>query len=350
MSSSLAPVAVSVVGAGLIGARHVAHVAAEPTTRLHSVVDPTQAGRALAAAHAVPWFPDIAAMLAAGKPDAAIVATPNRLHVEHGLALIAAGVCALVEKPLADDLASGARLVAAAERAGVALLTGHHRRHNPLIARAKALIEEGRLGRIVAVHGFFWLMKPDDYFDAGWRREPGAGPILLNLIHDVDLMRHLCGEIVEVQALVSNAARGFAVEDTAAVLLRFANGALGTISISDTAVAPWSWEMTAGENPAYPPTGELCLTIGGARGSLSIPRLDLWSYEGAKSWFAPIGVARVVAPPEEDALRLQARQLARVARGLEPPLVSGRDGLATLRVVDAISRAAREGGRVAVGD
>lgn len=343
-------VRIGVVGAGLIGRRHIERIAEVTAAELVGIADPAAAGRELAAKAGVPHFETLAALVEEARPDGLVIATPNAMHVENGLAAIAAGLPALIEKPIADDLRGAQALVDASQAAGVPVLVGHHRRHNPIVRAARAEIEAGRLGRIVAAHGTFWLMKPDDYFDVAWRRSAGAGPALVNMIHDVDLLRFLCGEIEEIFAYASNAVRGNPVEESCAIAMKFAGGALGTFALSDTVVAPWSWEMTAGENPAYPPTGELCLTIGGARGSLSIPRLDLWSYEGAKSWFAPIGVARVVAPPEEDALRLQARQLARVARGLEPPLVSGRDGLATLRVVDAISRAAREGGRVAVGD
>ncbi len=106
---------IAVVGAGLIGRRHAAHVQACPEAKLHAIVDPTDAAREVAAAAGVPWFAEIGAMLAAGKPDAVIVATPNSLHVEHGLAAIAAGLPTLVEKPIADTVAGARKLVAAAE-------------------------------------------------------------------------------------------------------------------------------------------------------------------------------------------------------------------------------------------
>ena len=90
----------------------------------------------------------------------------------------------------------------------------------------------------------------------------------------IDDLRNLCGDVVGVQALQASAVRGFPVEDTAAMLLRFRNGALGTVSISDTVAAPWSWELTSGENKAYPRTDEFCYLIGGTEGSISIPRLE----------------------------------------------------------------------------
>jgi predicted dehydrogenase len=340
---------IAVLGAGLIGRRHVAQIITESSVALHAVVDPTDAACAFAAEIGADWFPDMGAMLAAGRPDGMLIATPNQLHVEHGLQAIAAGVPVLVEKPLSDDAVSGETLVLAAERAGVALLTGHHRRHNPMIARAKAIIDSGRLGRIVTVHAFFWLMKPDDYFDLDWRRRRGAGPLLLNMIHDIDLLRHLCGEIESVQALQSSAMRGHDVDETTVVSLRFASGALGTVSVTDTVVAPWSWEHTTGENPAYPRTDEPCCMIGGTHGSLSLPRLEIWSNAGKRGWWEPFAVERAVAA-DEDPLRLQIRQFGKVIRGEEPPLVSGRDGLETLRVIHAIQRAADSGVMVGVGD
>ncbi len=336
----MAPVRLAVLGAGLIGKRHAAHIRAETETVLAAIVDPLPEARAYAGRLGARWFPDMAAMLAADKPDGIIVATPNTLHVEHGLAAIEAGVPVLVEKPLADTLGGAERLVAAAEAKGVPLAVGHHRRHNPMIANAREIIASGALGRLVAVHSFFWVLKPEGYFDVSWRREAGAGPILINLSHDVDLLRHLCGEIVAVQAVTSSMIRNFVPEETAAVTLRFANGALGTMSVSDTVVAPWSWEQTSGENPDYPETDQSCLHIAGTKGALAIPRLELWTNTGKPGWLEPLHAARLHTA-KADPLPLQIRQFVRVIRGEEPPLVSGLEGVKTMRVIDAIARAAK---------
>jgi len=340
-------VKLAVLGTGLIGKRHIEHVAAEPQAELAAIVDPSPAGKAMAGEMNVRWVPSLAALLEVDKPDGIIVATPNQIHVENGLESIAAGIPALVEKPIADDVASGLRLVEAAEMAGVPLLVGHHRRHNPMIQKAKEIIESGRLGRVLAVHGTCWFYKPDGYFDVQWRREKGAGPVFLNLIHDVDNLRYLCGDVVSVQALESNAHRGNVVEDTAAILLRFRNGVLGTITVSDAIVAPWSWELTTGENPAYPHTKESCYQIGGTHGSLTIPYLDVWRNPEQRGWWEPIRRERI-AVEAQDPLTLQIRQFCDVIRGEAEPLVSGREGLDTLKVVMAVKQAAETGQQIQI--
>ncbi|WVT76504.1 Gfo/Idh/MocA family oxidoreductase (plasmid) [Sinorhizobium chiapasense] len=338
-------VKLAVVGAGLIGKRHIQHVLAEPSAQLSAVVDPTSVGETIAKEAGVRWFPSFADMIAADRPDGVIVATPNQAHVQNGLEAVESGVPALIEKPIADDIISGEKLIAAAEAKGVPLLTGHHRRHNPVMQKAKEFIESGKLGRVLVVNAMFWLFKPDDYFDISWRRERGAGPVFLNLIHDVDNLRYLFGDVSAVQARESSAVRGNAVEETAVILIEFKNGALGTATVSDAVVAPWSWEMTSGENPAYPKTEQSCYMIGGTHGSLAVPSLEVWRNPGKRSWWEPFDQTRIEVD-DEDPLVLQIRQFCKVIRGNEPPLVSGREGLETLRVIDAVKRSAATGERI----
>lgn len=347
-----APVRLAVLGAGTIGRRHIGHIQAQDCCTLLAVVDPSPEAEQFADRLGARWYPSLDALLAAGQPprmpDGIIVATPNRMHVAQGLQCLEAGIPVLVEKPLADDVADATSLVEAAERAGVALLTGHHRRHNPLVHAARQSIDDGCIGTVVAVHASCWFYKPAAYFEPAWRRQAGAGPVLTNLIHDVDLLRYLCGEVVSVQAMDSNAQRGHAVEETAVALLRFASGALGTMTVSDTIVSPWSWEFTSGENPAYTRTDESCLMVGGTRGSLTIPHLDLWRHTTKPDWWEPLARERRPADAD-DPLAVQIRNFCGVIRGTEQPKVSGREGLATLKVIAAINRAAETGGLVDVG-
>lgn len=341
-------VKLAVAGAGLIGQRHIERVLEEPMAQLSAIVDPSPVGRDLAARLGTTWFESLEGLVAESRPDGLIVATPNQIHVPNGLLAVAARVPVLMEKPIADNVADGRRLVEAAEAAGVPLLVGHHRRYNPMIRKAKEVVDSGRLGRIIAVHGHFWLTKPDEYFDVSWRREKGGGPVFLNLIHDVDLFRYLLGEVVSVQAQESNAMRGNAVEETAVILLRFASGALGSVTVSDCIAAPWSWELTAGESPSFPRQNAACYQIGGTLGSLSVPQLELWSYPAKRSWLEPLARERVTFAAE-DPLKAQIRHFCDVIGGQAEPIVSGREGLQTLKVIEAIKQAAGSGEPVAVG-
>jgi predicted dehydrogenase len=338
-----------VVGAGLIGQRHIQRVLASEDAELVAIVDPSENARDIAGQAKATWYADLNAMLTAEQPDGIVIATPNQMHVEHGLACIAAGVPALIEKPIAHDLEGAIRLVDASENAGVPLLVGHHRRHNPLVQRAREAITSGSLGRVISVHGACWFYKSDEYFETQWRREVGAGPVFLNLIHDIDLLRYLCGEVISVQAMQSNARRDYVVEDTAVVLLRFDGEALGSINLSDTIVAPWSWELTSGENPAYTHTQEACYWIGGTLGSLALPQLELWRHETRPDWWSPIHSTHLSAETG-DPLALQIANFCDVIRGRAPPVVSGREGLRTLAVIAAIKEAATTGSTVEVSE
>ncbi len=338
----IAQVTIAVVGAGLFGRKHIETMKQEPACRLAAIADPTPEAEAYARELGVPCFRDYGEMLDRLRPQATIIATPNVLHVPVGLACAERGVHMLVEKPIADSVPAAMQLAEAAERAGVALLVGHHRRHNPIIEKAREVVQGGRIGRVTAISAQWMLLKARAYFDAVHRRSPGAGPVLTNAVHDIDDLRFICGEIVSVQAMTSNAVRQYPVEDTAAILLRFANGALGTLTVSDTAVAPWSWELTSGENPFYPRNDENCYLISGTEGALAVPKLELWRYGEEQGWGASLSRERLNVDAADPLVR-QIRHFCAVVRGEAAPTITGRDAVRTLLAVQAVFEAARTG-------
>jgi predicted dehydrogenase len=340
---------IAVAGAGYIGLAHIGVARASASCALSAVVDP--AAQAHADAAGVPLYRSLAELFSKDKPDGVVLATPNPLHVPQALECIEARVPVLLEKPIAPTVAEAQQLVDAVEKSGAKVLIGHHRAHSPIMAKAREVIASGVLGKLVAVMGSATFLKPDHYFaDGPWRREPGGGPILLNMIHEVHNLRMLCGEIVAVQAFGSNATRGFAVEDTVAINLRFANGALGSFMLSDTAACARSWEQTSQENKAYPSyDDEDCYVISGINGSLSIPTMRLKTYPRPedRSWWKPFEVG-VVGLVRDDPLKHQIEHFGAVVRGEAEPLVSARDGLANLRVTEAIVAAAKAGGTIEI--
>lgn len=337
---------IAVAGAGYIGQAHMGVLQASAHCTLSAVVDPSPAAQAVAERAGVPLYPSIEALLAANRPDGMVLATPNALHVPQALQCIAEGLPVLLEKPIATTVAEGQRLVEVVEKTGSPVLIGHHRAHSPIMAKARQVVASGQLGRLVSVMGSATFYKPESYFaDGPWRREIGGGPILLNMIHEVHNLRMLCGDITAVQAFKSHATRGFAVEDTVSINLRFANGVLGSFMLSDTAACPRSWEQTSQENKAYPSyDDEDCYVIAGTDGSLSVPTMRLKTYPRAedRSWWKPFEVG-TVGLVRDDPLKHQMEHFGAVVRGEASPLVTARDGLDNLRVTEAIAEAAATG-------
>jgi predicted dehydrogenase len=354
---SASKVRIAVAGAGQIGKRHIEWILKSDACALAAIADPAPAASAFAQGLGVPLYASLSELLARDRPDGVILASPNQMHVDQALECILADVPTLVEKPVAHTLEAGIRLCEAAEERNVPVLVGHHRRHSAIMDRAVEVVASGVLGRIVAVVGtaLFYKAENEGYFDGAfsWRREPGGGPILLNMIHEVGNLRSLAGEIVAVQAFTSNATRNFPVEDTVAIALSFAGGALGTFMLSDTAASDRSWEHASGEDPRYAPAHtdeDDCYLVAGTLGSLAIPTMRLQRYTSAagQSWHKPLEKS-VVALEVVDPLQRQIAHFADVIRGRAQPLVSARDGLANLRVVDAIVAAAKTGRVVRTG-
>ena len=331
---------IDVFGVGAIGRMHIDRILHHPNVRLCGVADPSDAAVSWAMQKGINCFKDPLELLDKSKPKAVIIATPNPTHAEYGLACIERGIPVLIEKPIVDTLEIGQRLCTAADEANVPILVGHHRRYNPILRRAKELITGGLIGRPVTATAMATWLKPDDYYEMAWRRQQGGGPILINMIHDIDLLGHLLGDVLTVQAQSSNAIRNFEVEDTASALLRFECGALCTISVSDAAVAPWNWDLAAGEATHYAKHNIDSMFISGTEASLTIPRLQIYSYKGKRGWHEPLTLEST--PLHNcDPYSEQLRHLRAVTEGLEKPVCSGWDGLRTLQVTLAVVESAR---------
>lgn len=334
---------IALVGAGVMGRAHLDLIEKNADFEVVAIADPTTSILEKLASKGYPTFVDHRKMLDEAKPDGVLIASPNKFHVPAAIDCIERRIATLIEKPVSDSMEGAIRLLGALRNATAPVLVGHHRRHNPILKRASEHIARGGLGKIVAVHGTWLRRKPDEYFEDKWKQQAGmgGGVLLINTIHDVDCLRMLCGDIESVQAMTSNATRGFDVEDTAVVTLRFASGVLGTLTISDATVAPWCWEMTSQEDPRFATIPETCYTICGTEGSLEVPTLETWTNEPNGGRAASFIRRRLYHLPA-DALTEQLAHFARVIRGEVPPLVSAEDAARTLAATLAIRISASE--------
>lgn len=258
-----------VAGGGLIGTRHIEAVQANRDCALVGLVDPDMSLRI-----DVPRFASMEDVTA--HVDGVIIATPTHLHVQHGQHAAAQGWHMLIEKPVADTPEDAARLDASLRGSKSASLVGHHRRYHASVQQLKSMIEDGAIGQVVTASMIWAMRKPDSYFDGNWRTT-GGSPVMINLVHDIDLLRFCLGEITKTTALRGAGIRGDDRVESGGVLLAFACGATGTISFADNAPSPWGFEAGTGENPNIGTTAQDMLWITGTKGAISFPSMTLWS-------------------------------------------------------------------------
>jgi predicted dehydrogenase len=339
-------IALGLIGAGLIGRKHISRISTHPDFDLVGIAD-VNVDAVRAQNPGLPVSADYRKMLDEARPQAVVIASPNQLHAEQGIECARRGIHILIEKPVTDTLANAAGLIAEVKKAGIQSLVGHHRRHHRQVRTLQSLLRDGRIGELVGVSGLWATYKPDDYFAvAPWRRQPGGGPVLINLIHEIDFLRLVVGEIVAVSAIASNRRRGFAVEDSAGALLEFETGAIGSFLLSDSAVSPWTTERGLGESPEFPFSGESNYRFVGSHGALEFPELVHWTQAaGAQNWNLPISAQRIHAPTI-DPYVAQLDHFRDVIRGISPSLQPVEDGARTLLATLAVSEAAASGQRI----
>jgi predicted dehydrogenase len=212
----------AVIGTGHLGRQHArlhAALAAAGRVQFVAACDLNEAtARAVAAERECEWTCDWRALL--GRVDAVSLAVPTEAHAEVACPLLAAGVHVLVEKPIARTLAEADEMMAAAERGGAILMTGHLERFNPALValrphvRAPLYFEIHRVGEFTA-------------------RSLDIDVVLDLMIHDLDIVQWLVGEEVEVTDV---RAVGLPIltdrVDAANVRLEFASGAVANITAS----------------------------------------------------------------------------------------------------------------------
>ncbi|MBP0481679.1 Gfo/Idh/MocA family protein [Sagittula salina] len=338
----MARIPLCVVGAGSIGQRHIEVATLSKRVDLVAVVEPDATLRSALAAKGLPMVAGLDAV-----PDtvrAAVVATPTQDHFASVSACLGRNWAVIGEKPLGATLDEARALARLAEARGLPLFAGHHRRCHPFSIAARSALAD--IGDLVAVQGLWSLRKHAAYYEADWRRMPGAGPLLTNLTHEVDLMRFLVGDMVEVTALLSSARRGFVIEDTAALALRFANGALGSFLISDAGASPWSFEAGSYENPAIAGSGEDYLRLVGTEGAVAFPSLTRWgrSGPGEIEWSKPLARQDGRSFARIDPLLAQIDRFAGTVEGKpDDVLCTAADGIAAMEVTLAAALSGQTG-------
>lgn len=222
----------AMIGAGRMGLAHARVLSGLAECRVVRVVDTLAQNAervaaelgAKASTHLEDAFqPDV---------DAVIVTTPTPTHADVVEAAARAGKAIFVEKPIAEGLEAGRRVVEAVERTGVPCQVGFQRRYDPAYVRAKEMIERGELGRLEGIR----LVGRDPYLPKLDFLKTSGGLLVDMGIHDLDSARFLVGEVAEVYAiggaLVEPELKQYGLFDTAVATLRFESGAVGTLEVA----------------------------------------------------------------------------------------------------------------------
>ena len=320
-----------VIGAGSIGTRHCRNLVSLGHSVLAWDADP---GRRAAVA-GVPGVtvPGSLEDALAAKPDAALICTPPASHPAPARRALAAGLHLFIEKPIASAVADALPLIEEAERRGRLLAVGFNLRFLPSLRRVKEMLDDRRVGRVLAARAEFGSYLPGwrpgrDYRDNYAVRAAEGGGILLDAIHELDYLGWLFGAVTDVLCTAEHVSDLHGdTEDLAEVTLRFASGALAQAHLDYL-------------QRAY----RRNLQVIGDAGSIA------WDY--------PTHAVTVVAPdrsPEvisvndgaaNDMYLEELRHFVRCLEGRESPLVDGRDALRSLGLVEAAKASARDGHRV----
>lgn len=322
-------VAVGLAGLGRMGRLHAANLASRcAAARLACVYDADAAVAAAVAAELdVPWTESYDGLLEAC--EAVGVATSTASHADLTIRAAAAGRHVLCEKPVSLDRDATLAVIAATEAAGVVLQVGFHRRFDPDWVAVAERIHAGELGEVTLFRTSLRDMTPPDPAFLS-----SSGGFFADVtVHDLDVARWLVGEVAEVTAHGSAADPAFAAFgdiDTAVVVLRFANGALGVIDNSRS--ARYGYECST----------EVMGTLATAR--VDAPHGHEWRTPGRAAHALPRDFAERY--PEAYAAEFDA--FARAVRGGTPPRVTGRDALAASDLAAACDESWRTGRTVTV--
>src|SRR5215831_18757920 len=292
--------------------------------------------------------------------DVVDICTPGDSHLPIALAAAEKKKVVFCEKPLANSVAQAEQMLSAVERNGVIHMLCHNYRRVPAVTLARQLIDAGILGELYHYRGTYlqdWLVSPS--FPRVWRLEKakaGSGALGDIASHSVDLSRYLVGEIMEVAGLLktfigerpvpgSKTMAPVDVDDAALSLVKFENGAVGTIEATRFATGRKNYNR---------------FEINGSKGSIvfnleRMNELELYIEEGPNSWFKNLMVTDSSHPyiagwwPPGHIIGYEhtfTHTVLDLLRGIEEnknPTPNFEDGVMNQRVLDAIERADASG-------
>lgn len=270
---------IGLIGCGRISKNHFEAIASQSDAKCIYCCDIIKDRvREAAEKYNIPaWTVNYQEMLSDPDIDLISICTPSGLHPEHGIQAAKAGKHVLTEKPMACRLREADELINACEKAGVKLFVMLQNRLNPAIRLLRQAFEEGRFGRVYMITSNVFWTRPQEYYDmASWRGtwKLDGGAFMNQASHYVDMVQWFGGPIEEVKAITATLARDIEAEDTGSAIIRFKNGAIGSINVTML---------------TYPKNLEGSITIFGEKGTVrvagtSMNKIEHWEFADEQSY------------------------------------------------------------------
>jgi predicted dehydrogenase len=344
----------AVVGCGKVGHLHAAALQNLAESELVAGCSRSAArAGAFAEKYGVAAFTDVAEMITKTRVEAICLCTPHPEHAAPTITAARHGVHVLVEKPLAASLADCDAMLAAAREHGITLGTICQRRYYPPCARIHEALQAGKLGRPILGTATIFGWRDEAYYQSdpwrgSWARE-GGGVLVNQAPHQLDLLIWYLGEIEEVFGYWANQNHPYIeVEDTAVAVIRFKNGALGNLVVSNSQNPAINARVTVhGANGASVgvQTDGGAMFVPGLTSITEAPFNDLWTIRGEETslpqWKTEDAQLFQRVNPMEYFHRLQIQDFLRAIREGRPPAITGEDGRRTVELFTAIYRATR---------
>jgi len=345
----------ALVGCGKVGHLHARALSRLPESRFVAVCGrDLELTKKFAAQYNVKAYGDVEAMIAQSQVEALNVCTPHPQHAGPAVKAAKAGVHVLIEKPLASSLEDCDAIVNAGKQRGVRIGTVCQRRFYAPCQRVKRAIEDGKLGRpilgSVAMYG--WRDEAyyrSDRWRGSWALE-GGGVLVNQAPHQLDLLQWYLGPIDELFGYWGNLNHPYIeVEDTAIAVLRFKNGALGNIVVSNSQnPALYGRVYVHGSNGASVgvQTDGGAMFIAGMSGIKEPPINDLWTVPGEqellKSWQKEDSELFQSIDAIEHYHQLQIADFLNAVINSREPMITAEDGRKTVEIFTALYQSQRD--------
>lgn len=346
----------AVVGCGKVGHLHAKALSRLSESIFVAVCDTDlQRARQFAAEYNVEAYHDVEEMITKSRVESLTVCTPHPLHAEPAIKAAHAGVHVLIEKPLASSLEDCDAIINAGKTSGVRIGTISQRRLYAPCQRIKRAIEEGKLGRPILGSIAMYCWRDQAYYKSdAWRgswKAEGGGVLVNQAPHHLDLLQWYMGPIDELFGYWGNLNHPYIeVEDTAIAVLRFKNGALGNIVLSNSQnPALYGRVHVHGSNGASVgvQTDGGAMFIAGMSNITEPPFNDLWTVPGEqelmKKWQKEDAEFFLGINAMEYYHQLQIGEFLKAVINSREPLVTGEEGRKTVEIFTALYRSQRDG-------